>query len=137
MARPVILLVDDEADLLHILSTALTRRLPDYDVLAAGSAAEAEQRLAQLSTEGRQIAAAVVDHQIPPTASAPTGLAILAESIAHWPKMRGFLFTGHATIDVEAEATRQGVEVLWKPLRLSELLGHVVEALDADQVATS
>lgn len=138
MPRPVILLVDDEADLLTILSSAVSRRLPGYEVRAASNAAEAEQQLAELTIQGRCVAAAVVDHQIPPTASSPTGLAILSDTLVRWPKMRGFLFTGHASGEDEAEATRHGVEVLWKPLRLSEILGHVVQALDADQAdATS
>lgn len=137
MGPPVILLVDDEADLLLLLSAAITRRLPEYEVRAASNAAEAEQQLADLTSDGRRVVAAVVDHQIPPTADTPTGLAVLANTILRWPKMHGFLFTGHASGAVEVEATRQGVAVLWKPLRLSEVLGHVVEALNADQAGAT
>ena len=137
MGLPVILLVDDEADLLTLLSAAITRRLPGYEVRAVCTAAEAEQQLADLTSDGRRVAAAVVDHRIPPTANTPTGLAILSDTILRWPKMRGFLFTGYANNAVQVEAARQGVEVLWKPLRLSEVLGHVVEALNADQAGAT
>lgn len=137
MRPPVILLVDDEADLLTILSVAITRRLPGYEVCAVSSAAEAELQLAALTSDGRRVVAAVVDHQIPPTANTPSGLAVLADTSVRWPKMHGFLLTGNATSEIEMEATRQGVSVLWKPLRLSELLGHVVQALDADQAGAT
>ncbi len=82
-ARPVVLLVDDEAHILSALQRVL-RREP-YDVLAASSPDEAFAVLA-----ARAIAVVVSDQKMP----GASGIAFLREVAARFPATRRILLTG-------------------------------------------
>jgi thioredoxin reductase (NADPH) len=66
MAKPVILIVDDEVSGLQALQEALTRRFgADYDVIARGSAHEALELLAGLKARCAEIALVIADQWMP------------------------------------------------------------------------
>ena len=82
-ARPVVLLVDDEAHILSALQREL-RREPD-EVLTARSAAEALAHLA-----GRVITVVVSDQKMP----GANGIELLREVAQRFPATRRILLTG-------------------------------------------
>lgn len=129
--KPVILLLDDEADLLQVLSEALGATLPAYDIVGSTSFEEAEQVLVDIeASAGRRLSLVVVDHML----GGRTGLEFLERLHARFPRVPSILFTGQASEDVEDRARAFGARVLWKPIRLRSWLGEV-RSLLADAVA--
>lgn len=127
MSRPVILLVDDESDLLQVIAMAVGRALPSYEIMSAGSLAEAEGCLRDIEQGERPLALAMVDHTL---GGAGTGMSLLAAIRERFPRAATFLFTGKAADTVEDDARATNTRVLWKPLRLATLLGEVTGALN-------
>jgi CheY-like chemotaxis protein len=125
---PIILLVEDEPDLLQVLTEAVGRAQPDYHVVAAASAAEAHERLDEAQALGRPVALAMVDHVLGGE-EANAGLGVLESVRNRFPGAATFLFTGQASARVEQRALAIGTRVLWKPLRLATILGEVGGAL--------
>jgi DNA-binding NtrC family response regulator len=130
MLKPVILLVDDEVDLLQVTAEAVRRALPGYAVMAARSLEEAEEVVEDLEAAAQAIALAVVDHVLGGT----TGLVLLDAIHARFPDARLMLFTGRATAEVEDRARERGVRVMWKPIRLKQLLGEMSQMLGPSAV---
>ena len=125
--RPVILLIDDEPDLLTVMSTALRHAMPQYEVLTTTSIEEAEALLADLDATGTQLALLVVDHVM----GGRTGLELLEQARSTFPDVPTLMFTGQAAPTVEERARQVGARVLWKPMRLSALVGEVQELVAA------
>ncbi|MEQ1569488.1 MAG: response regulator [Myxococcota bacterium] len=123
----VILLVDDEEDLVSVLSDAIGLSLPGYRAVASTSVEDAEQKLAALDAD--QLSLVCVDHRL----GGRTGLEFLESLRKRYPHVPSILFTGQATPSVEARAQRVGARVLWKPIRLSQWLGEVQSMLQACQ----
>ena len=121
--RPVILLIDDEIDLLTLMGTALRHAMPDYEVLTTTSIDEAEDFLADLDATGTQLALMVVDHVM----GGRTGLELLELLGNRFPHVPTLMFTGQAAPRVEERARQFGARVLFKPMRLSALVGQVQE----------
>jgi len=114
-----LLLVDDDRDLLKLLSMRLTAA--GYRVTAVESA---EAALAQLSMTRPQIV--VSDVRLP----GRDGLALFDEIHARHPALPVILLTAHGTIPDAVDATARGVfGYLTKPFDGKELLDKVAQAL--------
>lgn len=120
--KPVILLLDNEADLLQVLSDAIGTTLPAYDVVASTSVEDAESIVdAMHAAHDRELRLVVVDHML----GGRTGLEFIGDLKQRFPHVPSMLFTGQASADVEAQARSYGARVLWKPIRLTAWLGEV------------
>ncbi|PJI96241.1 two component Fis family sigma54 specific transcriptional regulator [Acidovorax sp. 69] len=114
-----ILVVDDDADMLRLLSLRL--KAAGHEVMAVGSA---EAALAQLDVARPQLV--LSDVRLP----GKDGLALFDEVHARHPSLPVILLTAHGTIPDAVEATSRGVfTYLTKPYDGKELLEKVAEAL--------
>jgi len=119
----VILLVDDEEDLVSVLTDAIDLSMPGYRAVGSTSVEDAEQKLANLGES--ELSLVCVDHRL----GGKTGLEFLESLRKRYPGVPSILFTGQATPSVEERAQRAGARVLWKPIRLSQWLGEVQSLL--------
>ena len=127
MQQPVILLVDDEADLLDVMSLTMQMNLPEYDVEVAENMEDAMDIVDNLASEGRELSLAVVDHVL----GGRTGLEFIQLLNHRFPTVPKMMFTGQAPVNVEYRAKAMGARVVWKPLPLSTLMGEVQQLLTA------
>ncbi len=117
--QPRLLVVDDDADMLRLLSMRLTAA--GYRVSAVGSA---EAALAQLDMERPQLV--LSDVRLP----GRDGLALFDDIRARHPSLPVILLTAHGTIPDAVEATARGVfTYLTKPFDGKELLDKIAQAL--------
>ena len=117
--RQRILVVDDDADMLRLLSLRL--KAADYEVIAVGSA---EAALAQLEMARPQLV--LSDVRLP----GKDGLALFDEVRERHPSLPVILLTAHGTIPDAVEATSRGVfTYLTKPYDGKDLLEKIGEAL--------
>ncbi|HVR54386.1 MAG TPA: sigma 54-interacting transcriptional regulator [Pseudorhodoferax sp.] len=117
--RAHILVVDDDADMLRLLSMRLTAA--GYRVTAVGSA---EAALNQLDIEQPQLV--LSDVQLP----GRDGLALFDLVRARHPALPVILLTAHGTIPDAVEATARGVfTYLTKPFDGKALLDKIAQAL--------
>ena len=118
-SSPCLLVVDDDPDMLRLLSMRLTAA--GYRVLAVTSA---ESALAQLALE--RPALVLSDVQLP----GKDGLALFDSVRAQHPSLPVILLTAHGTIPDAVEATARGVfGYLTKPFDGKELLEKISQAL--------
>ncbi len=116
---PHLLLVDDDPDLLHLLTLRL--RAAGYRVTTAASA---EAALARISAERPQLV--LSDVQLP----GQDGLRLFDEIHARDPTLPVILLTAHGTIPDAVEATSRGVfSYLTKPFDGKALQDKIAEAL--------
>jgi two-component system response regulator GlrR len=114
-----ILVVDDDADMLRLLSLRLQGA--GYEVVAVGSA---EAALAQLDVARPQLV--LSDVRLP----GRDGLALFDEVRSRHPSLPVILLTAHGTIPDAVEATSRGVfTYLTKPYDGKDLLEKIVQAL--------
>ncbi len=114
-----LLVVDDDADMLRLLSMRL--QAAGYRVTAAASA---ESALAQLELERPQLV--ISDVRLPGI----DGLQLFDEVHRRHPSLPVILLTAHGTIPDAVEATRRGVfTYLTKPYDSKELLERIAQAL--------
>ncbi|WP_050480005.1 sigma 54-interacting transcriptional regulator [Herbaspirillum rhizosphaerae] len=124
MDKPVssprhLLLVDDDADLLQLLSLRLTAN--GYRVTAVGSAEAAQ---AQMAIE--LPALVISDIRLPDK----DGLALFDEIRAQYPALPVILLTAHGTIPDAVDATTRGAfAYLTKPYDAKILLAKIAQAL--------
>lgn len=117
--RPRVLLVDDDPDLLKLLSMRLTAS--GYQVTTAASA---ESALDLLDVERPQVV--VSDVRLP----AQDGLALFDAIRRSHPSLPVILLTAHGTIPDAIEATTRGVfAYLTKPYEAKDLLDKVEQAI--------
>jgi two-component system response regulator GlrR len=117
--RQRILVVDDDADMLRLLSLRL--KAADYEVIAVGSA---EAALAQLEMARPQLV--LSDVRLP----GKDGLALFDEVRERHPSLPVILLTAHGTIPDAVEATSRGVfTYLTKPYDGKDLLEKISQAL--------
>lgn len=122
MSAPRILVVDDEADIRHLVQEILADE--GYAVDVAADAAHA--RAARIKQEPDLI---LLDIWMPDT----DGITLLRE----WVQAPGLtcpvvMMSGHGTVETAVEATRLGAfDFVEKPLSLAKLLRTVKSALDA------
>lgn len=114
-----LLVVDDDADMLRLLSMRL--QAAGYRVATAASA---ESALAQLELERPQLV--ISDVRLPGI----DGLQLFDEVHRRHPSLPVILLTAHGTIPDAVEATRRGVfTYLTKPYDSKELLERIAQAL--------
>ena len=123
--RPVIMLVDDEADLVEVLGDALSLSIPNHEIITTSSFDEAWGLLDLLKTNRRQLSLLVVDEEI----GDRSGLEVLKESRRGFPKCARLVYTGRAKKSIVDEAESNGAKVLWKPLRLDRLVSEIQDML--------
>jgi thioredoxin reductase (NADPH) len=93
MARPILLTVDDDPEVLAAVERDLRARYREsYQVLAARSGAEALATAEELARRGRTVALFLVDQRMP----GMTGTALLAELRRLFPEARKVLLTAWA-----------------------------------------
>lgn len=118
-SAPRLLVVDDDADMLRLLSLRLNAA--GYRVSAVASA---EAALAQLDIERPQLV--LSDVRLP----GKDGLALFDEIRSRHPSLPVILLTAHGTIPDAVEATARGVfTYLTKPYDAKELLDKISQAL--------
>ena len=95
MAKPVILAVDDDADVLGAVERDLRQHYRnDYRVLKASSGREALEAARQLKQRGTPVALFLVDERMPEM----TGTELLKEVLPLYPEARRVLLTAYADI---------------------------------------
>ena len=118
-AAPQLLVVDDDADMLRLLTMRLTAA--GYRVTAVASA---EAALTQLQITRPQLV--LSDVRLP----GKDGLALFDDIRAQHPSLPVILLTAHGTIPDAVEATERGVfTYLTKPFDGKGLLAKIAEAL--------
>ena len=97
MAKPIILSVDDESQVLQAIVRDLRQQYgKDYRIIQATSGAEALETVSQLKKRNTPIALFVADQRMPTM----TGTEFLTEAIRFYPEARRVLLTAYA--DTEA-----------------------------------
>lgn len=117
--RPTVLLVDDEAEIIKVLSLGLER---DFDVEAARSANEAEVMLGT-----RPYDVVVCDHMMP----GEEGLNFLIRVRRQFPKVQRILLTGYVNPELLSRSTELAglASCLMKPIKVSDLIAAIRLAL--------
>lgn len=96
MAKPVIMTVDDEPQVLNAVARDLQSRYrEDYRIVKAGSGEEALEAIAEFERRGTPVALFVVDQRMP----GMSGTEFLTEAIAHYPDAKRVLLTAYADTD--------------------------------------
>ena len=125
-SRARLLVVDDDADMLRLLSMRLGAA--GYQVSAVASA---EAALAQLDIERPQVV--LSDVRLP----GKDGLSLFDEIRRRHPSLPVILLTAHGTIPDAVEATSRGVfSYLTKPYEARELLDKIAQAVALNPIAT-
>ena len=121
MARPKIMLVDDEKLILNALQRSLRRE--GYEIVLASCGPEALEYL----KNDPDVAIIVSDYRMPKM----TGLELLTEVLRLYPRVVRILLTGRADLDVAIEAINRRIlyRFITKPWEESELKAHLRNAL--------
>jgi DNA-binding NtrC family response regulator len=117
--KPVVLLVDDEAEICNVLELGLKN---ECDVESARSAEEAELMLAT-----RRYDVIVCDHLMPQE----EGMAFLTRAMTSFPKVRRILMTGYTNPELLARCTglAELSACLVKPVRAAQMLVAINQAM--------
>jgi DNA-binding NtrC family response regulator len=124
MNRPVVLFVDDEANVLNALRRSL--RKEPYEQLFAQDPKEALEILGK-----RNVDLVISDHLMP----SMDGLSLLKMVKEHYPKIIRVLLTGHADVQMTIAAINEG-EVFrfltkpWDEAELKVTLKNIFEFID-------
>jgi thioredoxin reductase (NADPH) len=101
MAKPVLLTVDDDAEVLRAIERDLRRNYADrYRVLRADSGLVALDTLRQLKTRNDTVALLLADQRMPQM----DGVGFLAEAMALFPDAKRALLTAYADTDAAIRA---------------------------------
>lgn len=117
--RPVVLLVDDEAEMLRVLRLGLESQ---FDVETASSANEAELMMAT-----RAYDVIVCDHMMPDE----EGLAFLTRARTQFPKVQRILMTGYVNPEfLSRSSALAGLSgCIMKPVAPADLIAAIQLAL--------
>lgn len=97
MTKPVLLTVDDDADVLAAVTRDLRKRYGrDYRILRADSGSSALELIRELELRSEHLALVLSDQRMPKM----DGVAFLSEARKHYPKSKRMLLTAYA--DTEA-----------------------------------
>src|SRR5258708_40094463 len=103
MAKPALLTVDDDAEVLRAIERDLRRRYSkDYRVLRADSGQAALEMLKQLKTRKDPDALLLVDQRMPNM----IGVTFLTEAIELFPDSRRVMLTAYADTDAAIKAIK-------------------------------
>jgi thioredoxin reductase (NADPH) len=104
MAKPALLTVDDDAEVLRAIERDLRSRYADrYRVLRADSGGAALDALQQLQTRNDPVALMLVDQRMPQM----NGVAFLAEAMKLFPDAKRALLTAYADTDAAIKAINE------------------------------
>jgi thioredoxin reductase (NADPH) len=99
--RPVILAVDDDANVLRSVQGDLRRKYArDYRIMAASSGAEALDLLARLKSSSARVSVIVTDQRMPGMG----GVELLEKALEIYPDARSVLLTAYADTEVAIRA---------------------------------
>src|ERR1700693_297468 len=101
MPKPVLLTVDDDADVLRAIERALrSKYAKDYRILRAESGPAALDLLGKLQQRNDPVAVLLADHRMPQM----NGLEFLAEAMKIYPDACRVLLTAYADTDAAIKA---------------------------------
>ncbi|MHB1134659.1 MAG: FAD-dependent oxidoreductase [Chloroflexota bacterium] len=101
MAKPVLLAVDDEPEVLRAVERDLRQKYgADYRIMRAGSGNSALDTLKQLKLRGEPLALLLVDQRMP----GMTGIEFLEHAIEIYPDAKRVLLTAYADTDAAIQA---------------------------------
>ncbi len=100
MARPLVLVVDNDPDILETFVDLVTLEFPEFDVVTAGSGREALERL-----QGREPRLIISDYRMPDM----DGVAFLQQVQAQAIPAKRALWTIHETVEPVVTAKKDGV----------------------------
>lgn len=120
--RPVVLLVDDNADIRGLVEAGSRVHRPPFDVEFASSAAEA---CAMLSA--KCYGALVIDVNL----LGPTGVTVAAEAHEKCPGMPKVFFTHYDRSVTHEHAAEFGMDTWAKPMNADELFGRIERLIAA------
>jgi thioredoxin reductase (NADPH) len=104
MARPVLVAVDDDADVLKGIERDLRRQYADrFRVLAANSGQNALELLEKLRRRNETVAMFVVDYRMPQM----NGIEFLVKAIEQFPDSRRVLLTAYSDTDAAIRAINE------------------------------
>ena len=127
MAKPIILCVDDEPQVLNAVERDLRSHYrSQYRILKAPSGQEALETLQQLKVRNAQVALLLVDQRMP----VMSGTEFLSEAVKYFPEARKVLLTAYADTEAAiASINRIGLDYyLMKPWDPPDL--HLYPVLD-------
>jgi thioredoxin reductase (NADPH) len=134
-ARPVLLAVDDERQVLRAVESDLRRRFgEDYRVVSASSGEVAVDALRRLKLRNESVALLLVDQRMP----GMSGIDLLRQAIEYYPDSKRVLLTAYADTEAAIRAINEvGVDHYllkpWEPPE--ERLYPVLDDLLADWLA--
>ena len=104
MAKPAILTVDDDADVLRAVERDLRREYgTEYRIVRADSGAAALELLQELKRRGEASALMLVDQRMP----AMTGVEFLQQAVEIYPEAKRVLLTAYADTDAAIAAINE------------------------------
>jgi thioredoxin reductase (NADPH) len=104
MAKPVLLTVDDDREVLRAVERDLRRKYAgDYRVLRAGSGQEALEIVRELKIRNNSIALFLIDQRMP----GMSGVEFLAQAIMLFPDAKRVLLTAYADTDAAIAAINE------------------------------
>ena len=119
--KPRVLVVDDEADLLELISDTVAKGL-GCKLIPVSSLAEARKAL-----ESQKIDLLITDLNLPDG----DGMSLLPVLHLHQPTAQAIIITGHASLDGAIEAMREGAtDFVPKPFTPVELADRIKKALN-------
>ncbi len=136
MSRPVILAVDDDPQVLAAVVRDLkTRYANEYQIVAADSATEGLEAVADVSARGRTVALFLVDQRMP----SMSGTEFLLQAQQTFPEAKRLLLTAYADTEAAIQAINDvGLDQYllkpWTPLeeKLYPVLDDVLEDWQAN-----
>ena len=118
--RPSVLIVDDEAGIRKLLTTALNEN--GYSTYSAENGAEATKK-----TNERYYNLALIDIMLPDT----NGVELLTKFKETGPRTRKIIMTGNPSLQNAVEALNKGADAyIMKPLDMEKVLAMLEEQLD-------
>src|SRR5215211_1921175 len=104
MAKPVLLAVDDDREVLRAVERDLRRKYAgDYRVLRAGSGPEALEIVRELKIRNNSIALFLIDQRMP----GMSGVEFLEQAIVLYPDAKRVLLTAYADTDAAIAAINE------------------------------
>src|SRR5215218_7779963 len=104
MAKPVLLTVDDDREVLRAIERDLRRKYAgDYRVLRAGSGQEALEIVRELKIRNNSIALFLIDQRMPGV----SGVEFLGQAITLYPDAKRVLLTAYADTDAAIAAINE------------------------------
>jgi thioredoxin reductase (NADPH) len=138
VSKPVILAVDDDPQVLAAVRRDLRSHYrPEYDVIGAGSGAEALSTARELKTRGGALALTISDQRMP----GMLGVEVLAGCHELYPLAKRVLLTAYSDVDAAVRAINEAhldyyLSKPWHPPeeRLYPVVDDLLDAWQADRL---